>query len=81
MVEMLHPARRTAIKSLEATLEKKFEQLIAAVNKTTKGNNTGELKSPLRRTVYTNVFLCFSFDFQFIAGHFASCKDIYDNHN
>ena len=33
-----------AIKSLEKTLEKKFELLIAAVNKTTQGNNTGELQ-------------------------------------
>lgn len=33
-----------AIKSLEKTLEKKFEQLIAAVNKTTQGNNSGELQ-------------------------------------
>ena len=44
---------KETIKSLETTLEKQFEKLIAALNKTTQGNNTGELKFSLKQKIGT----------------------------
>lgn len=79
------------IKSLEATLvarlekiENKFEQLMAAINKTFPGSSTGNV-SLMLLIVSVFVFfllasLCFVSLCFWTGKSFASCKDIYENH-
>ncbi len=74
-----------AIKSLEATMEKKFEQLMAAINRTSShGNSAGDVFSVLffyfcfcSFKHHFNVFCCIS---SCVGQSFASCRDIYVNH-